>query len=40
MILAISTVVEVSMNKIELWISVHVEEWTAEWVIIANNEDV
>ena len=30
-------IVEVSMNKITLWIGVHVDNLTAEWVIFASN---
>ena len=31
------SIVEESMNKIALWISVAVDDWTAERVIIASN---
>ena len=32
------SVVEMSMNKITLWILVGVDDWTAESAIIASNE--
>ena len=35
--LIVSGIVEVSMNKIALWISVDADDWTAESVIIASN---
>ena len=33
-----SSIVEVSMNKIALWIRVNVDDWTAERTIIASND--
>ena len=33
----VSSVVEMSVNKIALWISVHVDDWTAELAITAIN---
>ena len=30
----VSSIVEVSMNKIALWIVFLVDDWTAEWAII------
>ena len=35
---AVSSIVEVSMNKIALQIRVGVDDWTAERAIIASNE--
>ena len=32
-----SSFVQVSMNKIALWISIRVDDWTAERAIIASN---
>ena len=32
------SIVQVSVNKIALWISVRVDDWTAETAIIANND--
>ena len=32
-----SSIVGVSMNEIALWISVRVDDWTAEKAIIASN---
>ena len=37
MSLVVSSIVGVSMNIIVLWISVRVDDWTAERVIIASN---
>ena len=36
--IAVSSIVEVSMNKIALQIRVGVDDWTAERAIIASNE--
>ena len=33
----VSSIFGVSMNKIALWISVRVDDWTAERAIIASN---
>ena len=33
----VSSIIEVSVNKIALWISVGVDDWTAERVLIASN---
>ena len=33
----VSSIVEVSMDKIILWISVDADDWTAESVIICSN---
>ena len=33
----VSSIVEVSVNKIALCINVHSDEWAAEWTIIASN---
>ena len=38
MSLLVPSIVEVSMNKIAMWINVCVDDWIAELVIIANNE--
>ena len=38
MIFAVSSFVEVSINKIALWISVGVDDRTAIWTIIASNQ--
>ena len=38
MIFAVSSIVEVSINKIALWISFRVDDRTAEWAVIASNE--
>ena len=38
MILFVSSIVEVAMSKIVLWISVGVDDWTTELGIIASNE--
>ena len=35
--LIVSGIVEVSMNKIALWISVDADDWAAESMIIASN---
>ena len=32
-----SSIIGMSMNKIALWINVYVDDWIAEWVIIASN---
>ena len=37
MIIAVSSIVGMSMNKIALWISVGVDDWTVEKAIIASN---
>ena len=36
--LVVSRIVEVSMNKIALWIDVRVDDWTAKRAIIARND--
>ena len=36
MTIAVSSIVEVSMTKIALWIRVGVDDWTAERAIIAS----
>ena len=36
-ILFYQALLEVSMNKIALWINVRVDNWTAEWTIIVSN---
>ena len=33
----VASIVEVSVNNIAFWISVGVDDWTAEWAIIATN---
>ena len=35
--LVVSSIVELSMNKIALWISVPVDDWTAELAIFVSN---
>ena len=40
MTFVLSNIVEVLMNKIALWITVRVDECTAERVIIASNVDI
>ena len=37
MSIVVSSIVNVSMNKLALWISVHVDDWTDKRVIIASN---
>ena len=37
MSIIVSIIVEVSMNKIALWIHMGVDDWTAERAIIANS---
>ena len=37
MSLIVSSIVEVSMNNVALWISLDVQDWTAEIVIIVGN---
>ena len=37
MTIGVSSIVEVSMNKLLLWIHAHVDYWTAERMIIASN---
>ena len=37
MSLTVSSIVEVSINKIILWISMDADDWTAEGMIIASN---
>ena len=34
----VSNIVDVSMNKMALWISVGVDDWTAKLAIIASNK--
>ena len=36
MSLVVASIVEVSMNKVALSIGVRVDDWTAEWAIIAS----
>ena len=38
MTFVVPSIVEVLMNKIALWISISVNDWTAESEIISNNE--
>ena len=40
MTIAVLSIVEVSMNKIALWIRVPVNDWKTERVIIANSVSV
>ena len=40
MSLIVLGIVKVSMDKTALWISVGVDDWTSESVIIASNEEV
>ena len=38
MTFVVPSIVELLMNRIALWISIHANDWTAERAIIASNE--
>ena len=40
MSIVMASIAGVSMNKIGLWFRAPVDDWTAEWTIIASNDSV